>query len=58
MVGYVKYEKGYNLFDPSYQKTFIKRSLQIEEDIMQEIELAQGECSNPPLHDEVNDDTS
>ena len=25
---------------------------------MQEIELAQGECSNPPLHDDVSDDYS
>ena len=25
---------------------------------MQEIELAQGECSNPPLHDDVSDDNS
>ena len=23
---------------------------------MQEIELAQGECSNPPFHDDVSDD--
>ena len=25
---------------------------------MQEIELAEGECSNPPLHDDVSDDSS
>ena len=25
---------------------------------MKEIELAQGECSNPPLHDDVSDDIS
>ena len=25
---------------------------------MQEIKLAQGECSNPPLHDDVSDDYS
>ena len=45
-------------FDHSSQKTFIERSVQFEEDPMQEIELAQGECSNPPLHDDVSDDTS
>ena len=27
MVGYVEYENGYKLFDPSSQKTFIERSV-------------------------------
>ena len=58
MVGYFEYEKGYNLFYPSPQKKFIKRSVQFEEEPMQEIELAQGECSNPPLHDDVSNDSS
>ena len=58
MVGYVEDAKGYKLFDPSSQKTFIERSVQFEEEPMQEIELAQRECSNPALHDDVSDDTS
>ena len=33
-------------------------SVQFEKEPMQEIELAQGECSNPPLHDDVSDDNS
>ena len=55
---YFEDEKGYNLFDPSSQKTFIERSVQFEENLMQETELAQGECSHPPLHDDVSDDYS
>ena len=58
MVGYDEYEKGYKIFYPSSQKTFIERSVQFEEEPMREIELAQGECSYPPLHDDVSDDTS
>ena len=58
MVGYDEYEKGYNLFDPSSHKKFIERSVQFEEEPMQEIKLAQAECSNPPLHDDVSDDYS
>ena len=56
MVGYVEYAKEYNLFDPSYQKIFIERSVQFEEEPMQEIELVKGECSHLPLHDDVSDD--
>ena len=56
MVGYIEYEKGYNLFDPSSQKTFIERSVQFEEELMQEVELAQGEFSHPPLHDDESED--
>ena len=55
---YGEYEKGHKLFDPSSQKKVIKRSVQFEEEPMQEIKLAQGECSNPLLHDDVSDDTS
>ena len=58
MVGYYEYEKEYNLLDPSSQKKFIKSSVHFKEEPMQEIELAQRECSNPPLHDDVSDDTS
>ena len=56
MVRYAKYAKGYNLFDPSSHKRFIERSVQFEEEPMQEIELVKGVCSHPPLHDEVRDD--
>ena len=56
MVGYGEYTKGYKLFDPSSQNKFIERSVQIEEELMQEVELAHGECSHPPLHDDVSDD--
>ena len=55
---YGEYAMGYNIFDPSSQKTFIKRSVQFEEEAMQEIELAQAECSNTPFHDDVSDDSS
>ena len=58
MVGCSKYENGYNLFDRSSHKTFIERVVQFEEDPMQKIEIAQGECSNTPLHDDVSDDYS
>ena len=57
MFGYSEYAKGYKLFDPSSQKTFIERSVQFEEDLMQETELDHGECSHPPLHDDVNDES-
>ena len=36
MVGYYEYAKGYKLFIPSYQNTFIKRIVQFEEEPMQE----------------------
>ena len=56
MVVYVEYVNGYNLFDPSYHKTFIERSVQFKEDPMQEFELVKGDCSHPPLNDDVSDD--
>ena len=56
MVGCSKYENGYNLFDPSSHKTFIERIVQFEEELMQETELVKGECSHPPLNDDVSDD--
>ena len=56
MVGYVEYEKGYKLFDPSSQNTLIERSVQFEEELMEETEFAQGGCSHPPLQDDVSDD--
>ena len=55
MAGYYEYEKGYNIFDPSSQKTFIERSVQFEEEPMQEVELVEGDCSHPPLNDDVSD---
>ena len=58
MVGYDEYGKGYNIFYPSYHKTFIERSVQFEEEPMQESELVQGDCSHPPLHDDVSDNYS
>ena len=57
MVGYAEYEKGYKILNPSSQKSFIERSVQFEEEPMQQIEIAQGECSNIPLHDDVSDDS-
>ena len=58
MAGYDEYENGYNLFDLSSHKTFIQRSVQFEQELMQEAELDHGECSHPPLHDDVSDDSS
>ena len=57
MLGYVEYAKGYKLFYHSSHKTFIERSVQFEEDPMQEIELVKGDCSHPPLNDDVGDDS-
>ena len=56
MVGYAEYAKGYNLLDPSSHKILIERSVQLEEETMQEIKLVKGECSHPPLNDDVSDD--
>ena len=58
MLGYDEYAKGYKIIDPSSQKTFIETSVEFEEDPMQEIELVKGECSHPPLNDDVSDDSS
>ena len=55
MVVYDEYENGYKLFDPSYHKTFIERSVQFKEDPMQEVELVEGDCWHPPLNDDVSD---
>ena len=33
-------------------------SVQFKEEPMQEIELVQGDCSHPPLHDDVSDNYS
>ena len=56
MVTYSEDAKGYNLCDPSSHKTFIKKSVEFEEEPMQEIELVKGDCSHPPLNDDVSDD--
>ena len=58
MAVYSEYAKGYNLFDPSSQKTFIEISVQFEKEPMQEIKLVKGDCSHPPLNDDVSDDYS
>ena len=55
IVVYAEYEKVYNLFDPSSHKTFIERSVQFKEEPMQEVELVEGDCSHPPLNDDVSD---
>ena len=34
MVGYAEYENGYKIFDPSYYKSFIERSVQFKEEPM------------------------
>ena len=47
MVVYVEYVKGYNIFYPSSQKTFTKRSVQFKEEPMQEIELVKGGLLTP-----------
>ena len=57
MVGYSEYTKGYNIFDPSTQSTFIERSLHFEEEIIQDFETALGECSSPQHQDDVSDDS-
>ena len=55
MVGYGEDTKGYKLFDPSTHKTFIERSVQFEEEIIPDFELAPGECSSPQHQDDVSD---
>ena len=57
MVGYYEYGKVYNIFYPSSQNTFIERAIQFKKELMQETELAHGECSHPPLHDDVSDES-
>ena len=55
MVGYDEDVRGYKLFYPSSHKTFIKRSVQFIEYPKQEIKLVKGDCSHPPLNDDVSD---
>ena len=55
MVGYAQDTKGYNIFYPSSQKAFIERSVQFEEEPMQEVRLVEGDHSHPPLNDDVSD---
>ena len=47
MVGYGEDTKGYNIFDTSTHKTFIKRSVQFEEELIPDFELAPREYSSP-----------
>ena len=54
MVGYGEYTKFYNLFDPSTLNNFIERSVQFEEEIIPDFELAPGECSSSQHHDDVS----
>ena len=56
-LGYGEETKGYNLFDTSTHKNFIEISVQFEEDIIQDFELAPGEFSSPQHHDDVSDDS-
>ena len=55
MVRYVEDANIYNIFYPTSKNKFIERSVQFKEELMQEVELAHGECSLPPLHDDVSD---
>ena len=56
MVGYAEYAKGYKLFYSSLQKTFIERSVQFEEELMPELELAPWEQYHPPIQDDSSDE--
>lgn len=56
MVGYAEDPKGYKLFDPSSQNTFIEMSVHFQEELMQEAKLAHGECSHSLLHEDVSDE--
>ena len=56
MVGYGEYTKGYKLFDPSTQNNLIEISVQFEEEIIPDFELAPRECSSPQHRDDVSDD--
>ena len=58
MVGYGEETKGYNIFYASTHKTFIQRSVQFEEDIIPDLELAPGERSSPQHHDDVSNYSS
>ena len=57
MLGYGEDTKDYNLFYPSTHKTFIEISVQFEEEIIPDFELALGECSSPQHQDDVSDDS-
>ena len=56
MVGYAEYANRYKIFDPSSQTTFIERIVQFREELIEDTKLAHGECSHPPLHDDVSDE--
>ena len=56
MVGNGEDTKVYNMFDPHTQNTFIERSVQFEEEVIPDFELAPGECSSPQHQDDVSDD--
>ena len=58
MVGYGEEKNGYNLFDTSTHKTFIEISVQFEEEIIPDFELAPRQCSSPQHHDDVSDDSN
>ena len=51
----MNFANGYNIFDPSYQNTFIDRSVQFQEDPMQEADPEEGECSHIPRNGDVSD---
>ena len=58
IIGYAEYSNGYKKFYPSSHKIFIERSVQFKKEPMQEIKLVQGDCSHPPLRDDLSDDYS
>ena len=58
MVGYGEDTKGYKIFDTSTHKTFIEISVQFEEEIIPDFELAPRECSSPQHYDDVSDDST
>ena len=57
MFGYGEDTKGYKIFYKSTHKNFIERSVQFEEEIIPDFELAPGECSSPQHHDDVSNDS-
>ena len=56
MVGYGEYIKGYKIFGPSTQNTFIEISVQFEEEVIPYFELTSGECSSLSPQDDASDE--
>ena len=56
----IDYREESLLTVPGYSpgiNTFIERIVQFKEDPMQEIELVEGDCSDPPLNGDASDDS-